>query len=80
MINIILSGGSGTRLWPISRTLEPKQFCKLINNKSLFQETVLRNKDFCNKQFIVLNSEQYFMALDQLEEIDLNTFGFLNPS
>ena len=80
MINIILSGGSGTRLWPISRTLEPKQFCKLINNISLFQETVLRNKDFCNKQFIVLNSEQYFMALDQLEEIDLNNSKYLLES
>jgi mannose-1-phosphate guanylyltransferase len=39
MTNIILCGGSGTRLWPISRTLMPKQFVKLFDNKSLFQLT-----------------------------------------
>ncbi|WP_419766194.1 MAG: mannose-1-phosphate guanylyltransferase/mannose-6-phosphate isomerase [Arcobacter sp.] len=69
MTNIILCGGSGTRLWPISRTLMPKQFVKLFNNKSLFQLTVERNSELCKNQFIVSNSEQYFLALDQLEEI-----------
>ncbi|MFN8673756.1 MAG: mannose-1-phosphate guanylyltransferase/mannose-6-phosphate isomerase [Candidatus Sericytochromatia bacterium] len=77
MINIILSGGSGTRLWPISRSLYPKQFCKLINNKSLFQETVLRNKKICDKQFVVSNTEQYFMAIDHLEEIGVKNTKFL---
>ena len=51
MTNIILCGGSGTRLWPISRTLMPKQFVKLFSNKSLFQLTVERNKSF-----LVINS------------------------
>ncbi|WP_108063701.1 mannose-1-phosphate guanylyltransferase/mannose-6-phosphate isomerase [Poseidonibacter lekithochrous] len=69
MTNIILCGGSGTRLWPISRTLMPKQFVKLFDNKSLFQLTVNRNSKLCNSQFIVSNSEQYFLALDQLEEL-----------
>ena len=69
MTNIILCGGSGTRLWPISRTLMPKQFVKLFNNKSLFQLTVERNESICNQQFIVSNAEQYFLALDQLEEL-----------
>ncbi len=68
MTNIILCGGSGTRLWPISRTLMPKQFVKLFDDKSLFQLTVDRNSKVCNKQFIVSNTEQYFLALDQLEE------------
>ena len=68
MVNIILCGGSGTRLWPISRTLLPKQFVKLFDNKSLFQLTVERNSKLCKKQFIVSNAEQYFLALDQLEE------------
>ncbi len=79
MINIILCGGSGTRLWPISRTLMPKQFIKLFNKetstdcfgkKSLFQLTVNRNSKICKSQFIVSNIEQYFLALDQLKEID----------
>jgi len=40
---IILAGGSGTRLWPLSRTNFPKQFLKLKNNRSLFQMTVERS-------------------------------------
>jgi len=73
MTNIILCGGSGTRLWPISRTLMPKQFVKLFgkneNKQSLFQLTVSRNSKNCDKQYIVSNTEQYFLALDQLEEL-----------
>ncbi|MDD4950735.1 mannose-1-phosphate guanylyltransferase/mannose-6-phosphate isomerase [Sulfuricurvum sp.] len=70
MTNIILCGGSGTRLWPISRTLMPKQFVKLFENQSLFQMTVERNAVICDSQLIVSNAEQYFLALDQLEELD----------
>ncbi|RXK12277.1 mannose-1-phosphate guanylyltransferase/mannose-6-phosphate isomerase [Halarcobacter mediterraneus] len=77
MTNIILCGGSGTRLWPISRTLMPKQFVKLFSDKSLFQLTVQRNKSFCDKQFIVSNSEQYFLALDQLEELEQENNNYL---
>ncbi len=69
MTNIILCGGSGTRLWPISRTLMPKQFVKLFDEKSLFQLTVQRNSKVCNSQFIVSNAEQYFLSVDQLEEL-----------
>ena len=69
MTNIILCGGSGTRLWPISRTLMPKQFVKLFSNKSLFQLTVERNSKVCDSQFIVSNAEQYFLSVDQLEEL-----------
>jgi len=69
MTNIILCGGNGTRLWPISRTLMPKQFVKLFSNKSLFQLTVERNSKVCKSQFIVSNTEQYFLALDQLDEL-----------
>jgi mannose-1-phosphate guanylyltransferase len=80
MTNIILCGGSGTRLWPISRTLMPKQFVKLFNNKSLFQLTVERNRPICHNQFIVSNQEQYFLATDQLEEINhKNTSYLLEP-
>lgn len=69
MTNIILCGGSGTRLWPISRTLMPKQFVKLFEDKSLFQLTVERNSTLCSQQIIVSNAEQYFLAFDQLEDI-----------
>ena len=69
LTNILLCGGSGTRLWPLSRTLMPKQFLKLFDGKSLFQLAVERNSKLCNSLFIVSNSEQYFLALDQMEEL-----------
>lgn len=77
MTNIILCGGSGTRLWPISRTLMPKQFVKLFNNESLFQLTVERNSKICNTQYIVSNAEQYFLALDQLDELNKTNNKYL---
>ena len=70
MTNVILCGGSGTRLWPISRSLMPKQFVKLFNERSLFQLSVERNSKVCESQFIVSNADQYFLALDQLEELE----------
>lgn len=69
MINIILCGGSGTRLWPLSRTMLPKQFVRLFDNRSLFQDTVLRNQSVCSHSFVVSNNEQFFLAVDQLEQI-----------
>lgn len=77
MTNIILCGGSGTRLWPISRTLMPKQFVKLFSGKSLFQLTIERNSQICENRFIVSNAEQYFLALDQLEELQKTTNKYL---
>ena len=77
MINIILCGGSGTRLWPISRSLMPKQFVKLFDGQSLFQLTVERNHHICDRQYIVSNAEQYFLAVDQLNEMQLRRNNFL---
>ena len=77
MTNILLCGGSGTRLWPLSRTLMPKQFVKLFENRSLFQLTVKRNSKVCDNQFIVSNTEHYFLALDQLEELGKSNSRYL---
>ncbi|MDA3946195.1 MAG: mannose-1-phosphate guanylyltransferase/mannose-6-phosphate isomerase [Helicobacteraceae bacterium] len=74
MTNIILCGGNGTRLWPLSRTLMPKQFVKLFDGESLFQKTVARNQKSCDAQFIVSNAEQYFLAVDQIEEMALTNY------
>jgi mannose-1-phosphate guanylyltransferase len=80
MTNIILCGGNGTRLWPISRTLMPKQFVRLFEDKSLFQLTVERNSIVCDSRIIVSNAEQYFLALDQLEELNkTNSRYILEP-
>ena len=72
MINLILCGGSGTRLWPISRENLPKQFLKMFDDKSLFQLTIQRNQKYCDKTLIVTNAEQFFISQDQSEEIQLN--------
>ena len=77
MINLILCGGSGTRLWPISRSLMPKQFARLFDGASLFQRTVKTNSRICNAQYIVSNAEQYFLAKDQLEEVHAENARFL---
>ena len=55
----------------------PKQFVKLFNDESLFQLTVKRNSSVCHQQFIVSNTEQYFLAIDQLEELDTVQNRFL---
>lgn len=69
---VILCGGSGTRLWPVSRALYPKQFVKLFNNESLYQKTIKRNASLASSFSVVINQEQYFMGLDQLDELKLN--------
>jgi len=70
MKNVIIAGGVGSRLWPLSRKLLPKQFLSIFNKESLFQKTIKRNRDICDDFIIVTNEEHYFLALDQLEEID----------
>ena len=79
MINILLSGGSGTRLWPLSRTKLPKQFVRLFGNHSLFQMTLERNAPLCKHTFIITNTEQYFLALDQMQEMDIDSKFLLEP-
>jgi mannose-1-phosphate guanylyltransferase len=77
MINIILCGGSGSRLWPVSREQCPKQFCNLIGNYSLFQETVIRNKDLCKKTVIVTNNNHFPLAKKQIEELNIKDVEFI---
>lgn len=67
MTNIILCGGNGTRLWPMSRTLMPKQFLPIFNDSSLFELTFKRNANFCDRALIVINQEQYFLAHSQVK-------------
>ena len=69
MINLILCGGCGTRLWPVSRSLMPKQFAKLFDGFSLFQGTVVSNSIACESQYVISNADQYFLAKDQLSEL-----------
>ena len=75
IIPIILCGGSGTRLWPLSRSSYPKQFLSLNsqNKKSLLQNTYLRISGFkgIKKPILVCNEEHRFIAAEQMREIDI---------
>ena len=68
LVPVILSGGSGTRLWPLSRKLYPKQFIPLKAGKSLFQTTVERIQALghADDLLVVCNEEHRFMAAEQL--------------
>ena len=77
MTNILLCGGSGTRLWPISRTLMPKQFIKLFDDRSLFQLTALRNSEICDRTFVITNIDHYYLAMDQIENLNITNFKYL---
>ncbi len=68
-INVILCGGSGTRLWPLSRKKFPKQFVSLTENGSLFQSTLVRNSSLCSDFCIVTSNEHYSITQTQLKNI-----------
>lgn len=76
IIPVILSGGSGTRLWPLSRSQFPKQFLELVSDYTMIQETLLRLKDVAiSDPIVVCNKAHQFIVLEQLELV-----GMKNPS
>lgn len=71
MTPIILSGGSGSRLWPLSRKLYPKQFLALTGEQTLFQQTLQRlSIEGMQPPILVANQEHRFIVLEQLEQIN----------
>ena len=75
---VILSGGSGSRLWPLSREEHPKQFLNLLDSNSLFQDAISRIITMANNEIkiddtlVVTNEKHRFLVLDQLDKIHLN--------
>lgn len=63
---IILAGGKGDRLWPLSRKNYPKQFIQIQGDHSVFQETIARNIPYCDEFIIVTNSEYRFIVENQI--------------
>ncbi|MBU0722550.1 mannose-1-phosphate guanylyltransferase/mannose-6-phosphate isomerase [Patescibacteria group bacterium] len=72
MYSIILCGGSGTKLWPLSRKNFPKQFLSLYSDKSLLQETFLRINKLIPAENIILvtNKDNYFNAANQIKDVE----------
>lgn len=76
IIPVILSGGVGSRLWPLSREQHPKQYLPLVSSKTMLQETILRLKGLSNSfpPIIVCSVEHRFFVVEQCKEI-----GIINP-
>lgn len=64
---LILAGGHGERLWPLSRKNYPKQFIQIQNNHSVFQETIARNMPYCDEFIIVTGYDYRFIVEDQMK-------------
>jgi mannose-1-phosphate guanylyltransferase/mannose-6-phosphate isomerase len=77
IIPVILSGGSGTRLWPLSRKQYPKQYLPLVSDNTMLQETILRLNELDNlaDPIIVCNADHRFLVAEQCQQI-----GIKNPT
>ena len=74
---VILSGGFGTRLWPLSRKQHPKQYLPLVSENTIFQETILRLNGLKNlaDPVIICNVDHRFLVAEQCQQIDI-----INPT
>ena len=82
IIPVILSGGSGTRLWPLSRKQYPKQYLPLAGDNTMLQETILRLSGLDNlaDPIIVCNADHRFLVAEQCQQIDIiNPIILLEP-
>jgi mannose-1-phosphate guanylyltransferase/mannose-6-phosphate isomerase len=82
IIPLIMCGGAGTRLWPASREVRPKQFLPLFGARSTFQDTLLRVSDpaLFERPIVITNAAYRFMLLEQLNEIGLQADVLLEPA
>lgn len=74
IIHVILSGGVGSRLWPLSRKSRPKQYIPLFDHHSLFQLCALRNQTLCEKMLVVGNRGNRDISRQNLAQIQLSNY------
>lgn len=77
IIPTIMCGGSGTRLWPLSRSLTPKQFLPLINDTSMLQDTLLRLPTTCADPIFICNEEHRFLLAEQVRQLNIASSDIL---
>lgn len=79
IIPLILAGGSGTRLWPLSRELLPKQLLNLTDEHSMLQNTILRldGLESVSPPLVVCNEDHRFMVAEQLRAIDIKPLSII---
>ncbi|MGD9109227.1 MAG: mannose-1-phosphate guanylyltransferase/mannose-6-phosphate isomerase [Gammaproteobacteria bacterium] len=79
ILPVILSGGFGTRLWPLSRKDRPKQFLRLLDKNSLFQDTIMRVANIPNSlpPLFICNEDHRFLIARQLQEIDVTSSAII---
>jgi mannose-1-phosphate guanylyltransferase len=82
IIPLIMCGGAGTRLWPASREVRPKQFLSLFGKRSTFQDTLVRVSDAAlfERPIVITNAAYRFMVLEQLAEIGIEADVILEPA
>lgn len=82
IIPLVMCGGAGTRLWPASREVRPKQFLPLFGPRSTFQDTLLRVSDttLFDRPIIITNASYRFLVLEQLAEIGVEADVLLEPA
>src|SRR4249920_1096927 len=82
VVPVILCGGAGSRLWPVSRQLLPKQFLPLVTGRTLLQDTALRAKQASAgaTPIIICNEAHRFLVQDQLSEIGVAARIVLEPA
>ena len=73
ILPVILAGGSGTRLWPLSRALYPKQLIRLVDQHTMLQNTILRLNGLADTDnpMVICNDEYRFMVAEQLRQIEI---------
>src|SRR5712692_8970922 len=81
IIPLIMCGGAGTRQWPASREVRPKQFLPLFGARSTFQDTITRVSDPSSFEhpMVITNAAYRFMVLEQLAEIGAKADVLLEP-
>jgi len=78
--HVILTGGVGSRLWPLSRKSQPKQYIKLFKGKSLFEMTIKRNLQIANEVIVVGNVDNYHLSNEAVNALGVNPLNIIEAT